>query len=87
MIEISNPQGQVSHRSRNLRGVLDHARRAGLWSAHAYPSACGQGLLGVTFADGAQCQVEFASYVVLCDWLRARRSWAGARSIAGGPPF
>lgn len=87
MIEIVNPQGAVIHRSRNLRGVLDHARRAGLRSVHAYPSARGQGLLGVTFADGAQCRVRFASYAVLCDWLRARRSWAGARRIAGGPLF
>ena len=84
MVEIRNKQGQVIRRSRNLRGILDHARRVGLDEACAYPRERGRGLLCVAFADGSTCQTEFADYTVLCWWLQARRSWAGVRRIDGG---
>jgi hypothetical protein len=83
MIEIHNQHGKVIHRSRNLRGILDHARRVGLWAANAYPQEDGKGMLCVTFADASRCEAQFASYQVLCQWLCARRSWAGARHING----
>ena len=81
MIEIRNPQGQVIRRSRNLRGIGDHARRTWLAEAVASPAQDGRGLLQVTFGDGTTCRTEFASYQVLCIWLHARRSWAGVRRI------
>lgn len=87
MIEIVNPQGVVIHRSRNLRGILDHARRTWLEAAVAWPAPGGRGRLSVTFGDGATCVTAFADFTVLCCWLQARRSWAGARRIAGGPLF
>jgi hypothetical protein len=87
MVVITNTQGQVVHRSRNLRGIVDHARRVGLASACADPSTDGRGRLCVTFADATSSRVEFASYTALCNWLHARRAWSGARSIAGSTPF
>lgn len=87
MVVITNTQGQVIQRSRNLRGILEYARRVGLDSACAARTADGKGRLDVTFADAATCQVEFASYTALCGWLQARRSWAGTRTLAGGSPF
>lgn len=87
MIEIYAPDGNVIHRSRNLRGVLDHARRSWVAEAVAEPLPRGKGLLRVTFGDGGTCVTEFASFAVLCTWLRARRSWAGCRRIAHAEPF
>ena len=87
MIEIVAPDGAVMHRSKNLRGVLDHARRSWIEEAVAYPAPEGRGVLQVTYGDGCTCHTEFASYEVLCGWLRARCSWAGSRRIAGSQCF
>lgn len=90
MIEIVAPDGAVMHRSKNLRGVLDHARRSWVEEAVAHPSPSGAGgVLQVTYGDGRTCRTEFASYQVLCGWLRARRSlaWAGSRRIADSQHF
>jgi len=81
MIEIVNADGKVIHRSRNLRGILDHARRTWIEEAVARPAPEGRGFLRVTFGDGSTCQTEFADFTVLCWWLRSRRSWAGVRRI------
>lgn len=81
MIEIVDLRGRIIHRSRNLRGILDHARRTWVEEAEATPGEEGKGILHVTFGDGSTCRTEFASYQVLCWWLRSRRSWAGARRI------
>ena len=79
MIEIRNASGEVIRRSRNLRGIQVHARRTWIAEAVASPGEDGRGILQVTFGDGATCRTEFASYTVLCIWLRSRRSWAGVR--------
>lgn len=81
------PAGRWVHRSRNLRGIFDHARRTWIEQAVACPAQEGKGVLCVTFGDGCVCQAEFASYEVLCHWLRRRRSWAGVRCINGSVPF
>jgi hypothetical protein len=87
MIEIVNANGQVLHRSRNLRGIFAHGRRTWIEEAVACPAQAGKGLLSVTFGDGATCQTEFAGYETLCRWLRSRRSWAGVRRINGAERF
>ena len=87
MIEIVNTHGKVIHRSRNLRGILDHARRTWVEEAVVCPAAQGRGLLSVIFGDGSTCRTEFADFTVLCWWLRARRSWAGVRRISGSNLF
>jgi len=87
MVEICNSQGQVIRRSRNLRGILDHARRTWIEEASAAPAQEGKGILSVTFGDRSTCTTEFASYEVLCWWLRSRRSWSGVRRIGADPLF
>ena len=87
MIRIYSHTGKPIRHSRNLRGITDHVRRAGLILAVAYPVEHGRGDLLVFFGDGATCHADFASYAVLCDWLRARRSWRGSRSLNGAKPF
>ena len=87
MIEIRDRNGEVIHRSKNLRGIFDHARHTWVEEAVAMPTWQSTGLLCVTFGDGSTCRTEFASYGVLVQWLRSRRSWAGVRRIAESDPF
>jgi hypothetical protein len=87
MIQIVRPDGAIAHHSKNLRGVLDHARRVGLVSAQAFPMEDGCGVLAVIFRDGCICLTVFHSFTVLCHWLRSRRSWVGVRRIAESDPF
>lgn len=87
MVEITNAQGQVIRRSQNLRGIFAHARRTWIEEAVACPVQEGRGLLQVTFGDSCTCRTEFASYQVLCDWLRNRGTWAGVRKIGDSAPF
>ena len=81
MIEIIRPDGTVAQRSANLRGILNHACRTWIAEAVASSTQAGSGILRVTFGDGCTCHTEFASYVVLCAWLRRKWSWAGVRRI------
>jgi hypothetical protein len=90
MIHIMDTNGNTIHTSRNLRGILDHARRVGIERASVLPKGHtedDEGCLIVNFADGSMCITIFVSYTVLCNWLRARRSWAGTRVINFGDMF
>lgn len=75
--------GKTIRTSKNLRGMLDYARVSPVTSVNAYrdPSNSERGLLDVTYFDGAQSRASFASYHVMVDWVRERRSWRnrGAR--------
>jgi hypothetical protein len=44
------------------------------------------GLLTVTYADGAVTSSHFASYNIMIDWVRDRRSWRGAVREFNGDP-
>lgn len=72
MIEIKK-NGDVIHKSRNLRGVLDHARRVGVKHVASFRRGQKADLL-IHFGDDAMCFTEHgwrASY----DFIKARRSW------------
>jgi hypothetical protein len=68
-------EGQPVGRSRNLRGLIDYARRSSVSRVSIRPLAKGEGLLRVVYADGAYSYARFASFTVLKDWTRSRRSW------------
>ena len=87
MIEIYNQHGKVVRRSRNLRGILDHGRAAGIQSATGELLPHGRGRLRVRFGDGSTAEAQFASFTVLEHWLHSRRSWSGCRRISDGAPF
>jgi hypothetical protein len=87
-IEIVNPDtGEVVRKSKNLRGILDHARRVGVKDAQAFYDhgtvTKGGGLLRVEFGDGNMVYAAFADYAVLNRWLKARRSWGDVRHYYG----
>jgi hypothetical protein len=79
MSEITTPSGKL-HQSRDLRGLLDYARRPRVWitAVSIAPLPVGGGSLEVRYSDGAVGTDTFADFSVLCGWLRARRSWHGA---------
>jgi hypothetical protein len=84
--------GQIIRRSKNLRAMRDYARV----SPVARIESCDigamrpdgtryNGTVRVIYADGAESRANFASYHIMLDWLRNRRTWRGAQHILQGP--
>lgn len=75
MIEIIR-NGRTVAKSRNLRGILDYARKSPVRKATV---SCYNrertGNVYILFEDGSECRTEFAGYIVAVEWIRARRSW------------
>ncbi len=76
-IRIHAPAGNIIRTSRDLRGLLDHARRTEPLSARLepHPRCPGHSLLTVTFESGETCTSKWADWRVCADWLQARKSW------------
>ena len=70
--------GQIIHRSKNLRGMLDYARISPVIRAELTPVGKVNGRLRVIYADGASSSAHFASYHIAVDFVRNRRSWKKA---------
>lgn len=88
MSEIITDTGKL-YRSRDLRGLLDYARRnyrSYVAAVAIAPLPNGGGSLEVRYADGAVGTDRFASFFVLCGWLRSRRSWHGAELFINSTP-
>lgn len=67
--------GQIIKTSRNLRGIVDYARTSKPARIELTPQGKVNGRLRVIFADGASTSAHFASYHIMVDWIRNRRSW------------
>ena len=61
--------------TRNLRGLLDYARKSPVVRVAVRETLGGGGELTVTYENGASGHSHFASYIVACHWVLARRSW------------
>ena len=76
---IYNASHAAVRTSRNLRGVLTHARLHGVTYASALPDVDEKSgraaLLYVEFSNGDVCRTPFASLSVCVGWIKARRSW------------
>lgn len=79
-LEIFSAEGRVIHRSRNLRGLFNHARRTPITQAFIGPAKVDHvpGISGATlrveFGDGSVTVATFASYDVCSEFVRSRRS-------------
>ena len=84
--------GQIIRKSKNLRAVRDYARV----SPVVRIESCDVGAIGragtrlngtvrVIYADGAESRANFASYHIMIDWIRARRTWRNAEHVMQGP--
>jgi len=67
--------GQIIRHSKNLRGIVDYARISKPLRVELTPINKSNGRLRVIFADGASTSAHFASYHIMIDWVRNRRSW------------
>lgn len=76
MVEIFKDGKRVSH-SKNLRGILDYARKHGVAKVLIMENLASEfgGTLNIIFGDGATVTTNFNSYKVLESWIAARRSW------------
>ncbi|QXV72202.1 hypothetical protein Acf1_00005 [Acidovorax phage ACF1] len=78
--------GQVIRTSKNLRGMLDYARVSPVVGVESAPLK-GQEICGtmrVLYQDGAECRANFKNYHIMIDFIRARRSWRGAKHVMQG---
>ena len=77
---INNPyctavelDGKIVRTSHNLRAILDYASKPA--KVELLKTGISNGLLKIVFKDGATTQAKFASYHIMVDWVRNRRSW------------
>lgn len=73
--------GRIVSRSKNLRGMLEYARKHPVRRVETVPLVGGKGTVRVFFLDGAECKAIFESYVVMLQWLQSRTSWRGCELI------
>lgn len=82
MIKIYNQAGDCVRTSQNLRGILEHARKVKPVNIVLQKNNDGSGTLRIWFADYSHTFAHFASFSVLRDWVKARRTWAGYDFVA-----
>lgn len=84
---IFDPTGRIVRTSKNLRGMRDYGRVSpvAIVQSEIDPSNTTRGILRVTYANGCSSIASFASYHVMVDWIRNRRSWCSAKHIMQGP--
>jgi hypothetical protein len=78
--------GQIIRESKNLRGMLDYARVSPVVKIETIQTGICNGSLRVIYADGAESRANFASYHVMIDFVRNRRSWRTAKWDKNGFP-
>ena len=71
MTIVTDKRGQTVRTSRNLRGMIDHGRRAAPVAAcYSWPDG-----LAVTYDNGDTARSPYASPEVAGRFLNSRRSW------------
>lgn len=81
-VQILSQTGQVLRVSKNLRGLRDYARvsRVAEVVTKRDPSNRVRGLLAVVYSDGAHSTASFASFHIMIDFVRNRRTWRDAKT-------
>jgi hypothetical protein len=84
---IYSPSGEVIHESRNLRGLLDHARRVGppvsfhlVRDVSPRVGAWQPYHVAAFYPDGSRGVSRFADKYAAAFFLAARRSWRGVKA-------
>jgi hypothetical protein len=86
---IRDRDGNVIRKSRNLRGIRRYVAEFGAPAIKTLAiDPTGEkgldGKLSILFADGSSYETNFASYSVLCEWVRRWRNVHGAPLLVGG---
>ena len=85
--------GRIIRTSKNLRAMRDYARvsqvvrieSCDIGAPDPAHNCRPNGTVRVIYADGAESRANFASYHIMIDWVRNRRSWRNAQHIMQGP--
>ena len=84
--------GKIIHKSKNLRAMRDYARVSPVVRIEScdigamQPDGCRySGTVRVIYEDGAESRANFASYHIMVDWIRDRRTWRNAKHVMQGP--
>lgn len=75
---VITPENKTIRVSRNLRALRDYTKVSPVVNVSVKKDGVCRGLLSVEYADGCTSTASFASYHIMVDWVRARRSWKGA---------
>lgn len=80
---IFTPDGATVRSSKNLRGMRDYARVSPVIKIETQRDDKNhyRGLLRVQYENGNYSIASFASYHVMLDWVRNRRTWSNAKHI------
>lgn len=80
MVIVKNTRGEKVASSKNIRALLVYGRKSKVAHIRADrdPLNIVGGVLFVEYCDGAVGAVGFASYHIMIDWVRNRRSWKSA---------
>lgn len=83
---INNPygtvielDGKIIRTSRNLRAIVDYASKPA--KVELFKTGIDNGLLKIEFNNGATTTAKFASYHIMVDWVRNRRTWDKSKYI------
>lgn len=75
---VTDWQGKIVNRSKNLAGILKFTRGRLITQIYAHLLPGWEGELVVHVDGGYHYRTHFASYQVLLEWLSHRHSWEGA---------
>lgn len=77
---IFSPSGSILRTSKNLRGMRDYARVSPVAKIETMRDRANtaRGVLRVTYSNGCYSIASFASYHIMIDFVRNRRTWRGA---------
>ena len=81
---IIEKNGQIIRKSINLRGMLDYARISPVKRVELTPLDKASGRLRVIYDDGAVTSAHFASFKIMVDFVRNRRTWRCAEIVNYG---
>ena len=76
---VCNRLGYTVRTSRNLRGVLEHARRHNVDVVELRELEAGHYGVAFHFDNGDTALTNWADWRVLLDWILSRRSWSVTR--------
>ena len=80
---VFTPDGKIVRTSKNLRGMRDYARVSPVAIVETERDSRNQfrGVLRVTYQNWNYSIASFASYEIMIDFVRNRRSWKNAKHI------
>lgn len=86
--KVYDPYGKLLSHSRNLRGLLEHARRVVPETVLCgSPDLDGSYPVRVGFADGSYAWTAFSDWRVAADWFATRATWPPLDTLPGHPGF